>query len=66
MGYSISEQQRFKSLESLSCPIHRRHAVIDFPIGGGIRISKCCCKKFEQRILFKVHALIPRIIEARR
>ena len=66
MGYSISEQQRFKSLESLSCPVHRRHAKIDFPIGGGIRVSKCCCNGFEQRILMKIYALIPRIIEARK
>lgn len=66
MGYSISEQQRFKSLESLSCPIHHRHATIDFPVTGGVSVSKCCCKKFEQRILFKVHTLIPRIIETRK
>ena len=66
MGYSVSEQQRFKNLESLLCLIHHRHVAIDFPIGGSIRISKCCCKKFEQRILFKVHTLIPRIIEARK
>ena len=66
MGYSVSEQQIFKSLESLSCPIHHQHVTIDFPIGGSVSISKCCCKKFEQRILFKVHTLIPRIIEARK
>lgn len=66
MGYSVSEQQRFQSLESLSCPIHHQHAMIDFPAIGGVCVSKCCCKKFEQRILIKLYALIPRIIEARK
>ena len=66
MGYSVSEQQRFKVLESLSYPIHGQHVTIDFPIGSSGGISKCCCKKFEQRILFKDHALIHRIIEARK